>query len=54
MVPNGIMTYEFERMRKEAIMTKLRYSPGTYLEGLMKTTKKSVRIVSVLAKIRTS
>jgi hypothetical protein len=39
MAQNGMMTYELERIRKEAIMTKLRYYPGTCLVGLRKTTK---------------
>jgi hypothetical protein len=35
---------DLRRISKEAIMYNLRQYPGTYLEGLRKTTKKSVRI----------
>jgi hypothetical protein len=40
-------------MRKEAILT-LRYYPGIYLEGELKKTTKTLRIVGVTIGIRTA
>jgi hypothetical protein len=34
-----IVNTELERMRKDVVVTQFRYSPGTCLEGLRKTTE---------------
>jgi hypothetical protein len=44
---------ELERIWKEAIMAKSKYSPCISLEGLKKTTKTSTTIAGAPAEIRT-
>jgi hypothetical protein len=50
---NGKITLKnkLERMQKEAVVTKLRYYAGICLERMSKITKKSIRVIGVLAKI---
>jgi hypothetical protein len=44
----------YERFGKKEVVTKSRYYPGTCLEGLQKTSKKtSVIIAGISAEIRT-